>query len=146
MKLWDGSTGHFLGTLDAQPDWYYLSPTVPYGIESRETLWRYNIQDTLPNSNSRIPLLWFPADTAHIIRVTFCSKSGAFGYDGRVIILDLSERQLDYTYMWMAGEFESGSKNGEVCYMNPQLNTALAGLAETFATGIHAEYYGLQVC
>ena len=94
MKLWDGSTGHFLGTLDAQPDRYYLSPTVPYRIESRETPRRYNIQDTLPNSNSRIPLLWFSADTAHIMRVTFCSKSGVFGYDGRVIILDLSDLNL----------------------------------------------------
>ena len=94
MRSWDGVTGRFLGTLDAQPDWC-SSSTVPCGIsislgESQEALRSYHIHGTLPNSNYHIPLLWLPADTTYIMRKAFCGESAAFGCeDGRVIILDL---------------------------------------------------------
>ena len=95
-NYWDGAQGHLLGTLDLQPDWYSSRP-VPCEVsislgELNETSRRYHIQSTLLNNNNRIPLLWLPADTAHITRETFCNKSAAFGCeDGRLIIFDLSK-------------------------------------------------------
>ena len=83
MRLRDGATGHFLGTLDAKPDWY-SSRTVLCGIsislgESIKTfLTPYRIYGTLPNSNNRISLLWLPADTAHVMRRKISSKFAAF--------------------------------------------------------------------
>ena len=84
MRLRDGATGHFLGTLDAKPDWY-SSRTVLCGISIslgksiRTSLTLYSIYGTLPNSNNRISLLWLPADTAvHVTRRKICSKFAAF--------------------------------------------------------------------
>ena len=77
MKLRDGATGHFLGTL-------YSSRTVLCGISIslgksiKTSLTLYRIYDTLPNSNSRISLLWLPADTAHVTRRKICSRFAAF--------------------------------------------------------------------
>ena len=88
VRLWDGATGDFVDTY-----------TVPCGIsislgESKETS-KYYIQGTLPNSNNSIPLLWFPADIAHITSKIFHGKSAVFGCgDGRVIIMDLSKLGL----------------------------------------------------
>ena len=88
VRLWDGATGDFVDTY-----------TAPCGIsislgESKETS-KYYIQGTLPNNNNSIPLLWFPADTAHITSKIFYGKSAAFGCsDGRVIIMDLSKLDL----------------------------------------------------
>ena len=99
MRLWDGATGRFLGTLDTRPEWY-SSCTVPCGTtisqgESQEAFRSYGIQCTLPNTNDPIPLLWLPADTAPIERKEFCGKSAAFGCkNGQVIILDLSKLNL----------------------------------------------------
>ena len=98
-RLWDAATGRFLHTLDTLPDWHLwctVSCGTPISLdESEETSRRYYLQGTLPNNNNRIPLLWFPADTALITHKTFCSKSAAFGcVDCRLIILDLSRLNL----------------------------------------------------
>ena len=81
MRLRDGATGHILGTLDAEPDWY-SSRTVLCGISLDESiktsLTLYRIYSTLPNSNNRISLLWLPADTAHVMRRKISRKFAAF--------------------------------------------------------------------
>ena len=72
MRLRNGATGHFLGTL-------YSSRTVLCGISLGESIKTsptlYRIYGTLPNSNNRISLLWLPADTAApVTRRKICSK------------------------------------------------------------------------
>ena len=63
--------------------------------ESKETSRHYDIQGTLLNKNSHIPLLWLLTDTGEITCKTFCNKSAALGCDdGRVIIFDLSKFNL----------------------------------------------------
>ena len=85
VRLWDGATGDFVDT--------YTVRFISLG-ESKKTSKHY-IQGTIPNSNNNIPLLWFPADTAHITSKIFCGESVAFGCsDGQVIIMDLGRINL----------------------------------------------------
>ena len=86
----DGDADGSFSTLNINPD-RLLSSEVLSLCESKDPSRNYYIQGTVP-STGRVPLLWFPVDTAEIYEEKFCKKVVAFGCeDGWVIILDLTQ-------------------------------------------------------